>query len=379
MRSVGSEQRDQDGAILLVVLILAVTFALLGIALTSTVEVSVRARSNADAIARADRAAVSGVEWAAAAVMTAGMFDADRTLSLDAGTRAVVSIRVSRAPQVVSAGRCNGAEVTIGADLQLTDGAPLPFAYASFNAQSRFDHSVTVNGSAYFGDSVRPLATGLVPLAMNGDLFLHTSNVLAAGVVTHLSGVNRYGVARLDEPGVSMAPYLALPGDDVPVYRYTGSTEIANRTVNGVIIVDLDLGLLQHLTLRDAVINGTIVVRGLLPLLPLGLTTPEVRIVGATTINGGTARTGNLALLAPDADLKAGSSTGSVVSGVTFVKQCEAMRLVTFEGQLLTKQATVSTSGPYLIDRPAEFRPDVPLGVDWPGPASVRIVWRGRQ
>ncbi len=378
MRSAGN-RGTEHGAILLVVLILAVTFALLGIALTSTVEVSVRARNNADAIARADRAAASGVEWAAAAVMTAGMVDADRTLSLEAGTQAVVSIRVGRSPQVLSAGRCNGAEVTIGADLQLTDGAPLPFAYASFDGTSRFDHAVGITGSAYFGDTTQPITTGTGTLTMGGDLFLATSTALPAGVVAHTSGINRYGVARLDEPGVNTGAYLALAGTEVPVHRYFGSTEIANTTVTGVIIVDLDLGLLQHLTLRDAVINGTVVVRGLLPALPLPLTTPEVRIVGATTINGGTARTGNLALLAPDCDLKAGTSTGSLVSGVALVKQCEAMRLVTFQGQLLTKQATGSTSGPYAIHCPPEFRPDVPLGVDWPGPASVRILWRGRQ
>src|SRR5204863_393291 len=162
----------EDGAILLVVLILAVTFSLLGIALTSTVEVSVRARNNADELTRAERAAVSGIEWAAAAVMTTGMVNGGRTVPLDSGAQAGVT------------------------------------------------------------------------------------------------------------------------------------TEIANRTVNGVVVVSLDLGLGQRLTIRDAVINGTVVVRGLLPALPLlGLTTPEVRIVGATTINGGTARTGNVALLAPDAVL----------------------------------------------------------------------------
>jgi hypothetical protein len=33
----------------------------------------------------------------------------------------------------------------------------------------------------------------------------------------------------------------------------------------------------------------------------------------------------------------------------------------------------------YVIERPATFRPDTPIGITWPGAASVRLVWLGEQ
>lgn len=365
----------ERGAILVLVLMVTVGLGLLGLALAASTETAVRSLGNARALDRAERAAASGVEWAAAAALANGFVDADRAFTSD-GAYVVVALRTAATPQVTSRAVCDGAAVTLRADLEAQPGAPLPFALASFATQSVFDQRVDVEGSAYFGETPRPIGSGSGTLHLAGDLYLVTTTTLASGLVAHSRGATRYGTARIDAPASS--PDAVAGAGGVPVTRFVGSTEIRNRTISGLVVADLDLG--QRLTIRDSVIEGTLVVRVLISgLLGLGLLPPDVCLAGTTTITGGTAATGNLAILGPGCDLSTSGSTGSVVAGVTLVRSGQGLAGVTFRGQLLTLRGTTSSAGPWRVERPAEFVPVVPLGVQWPGPATVRIRWCDRQ
>ena len=106
---------------------------------------------------------------------------------------------------------------------------------------------------------------------------------------------------------------------------------------------------------------------------------PCVRLAGRSSIGGGTAWTGNLAILAPECVLDAPASIDSTIRGVAVVDAVVAIKNVAVVGQLVLLENVESTSGAFSVTRSPEFVPDTPLGVSWPGSEAVRIDWRGRQ
>lgn len=365
---------------LLLALVIAITFGLLSFTLMATHDGARRAIDAGDDVERAERAAASGIEWAAARVVAKGVADATTALDLGDGARVVVDLDATSPPHAVAQGSYRGAAVTIAADFTIVDGAPLPYAFASFDGSSRLDHVVTVLGSAYFGSPSAPIdgrSTG--SLAMYGDLELVSGTSPSASQLTQYQGATRLGVSACATPVVDTKPFETMTSGAVPVRRYSGNTDLAGA-LDGVIVVSL--GAAQTLTIRDATINGTVVVTPALDLLGgggllgTGLLPPTVRIRGATTINGGTAITGNLALLA-ECELQVSSTSGAVVAGVTLVDHLSQPSAITFRGQLVTKQNIDRTSAPFTIERPNGFAPQTPIGIRWPGPSSVRVKWLG--
>jgi hypothetical protein len=110
-----------------------------------------------------------------------------------------------------------------------------------------------------------------------------------------------------------------------------------------------------------------------------GVVLPCVRLAGRTSVGGGTAWTGNLAILAPEAILDAPAAIECTIRGVAVVDAVDAIKNVAVVGQLVLLENVKSTSGTFSVTRPPEFVPDTPLGVTWPGTEAVRIDWRGRQ
>lgn len=373
----------ERGAILLVALMLAATFALLALALLATADSARLGRDNAAAIERAERAATDGIEWAAARVVDRGVVDATTTLTLGPDVSVVVDLDSTSPPRVTAVGRANGTTVTLTAELDIRTGAPLPFALASMTGVSRFDRKTTVRGSAYFGHSSLAIsAASIDDLEMHGDLHLVSAATPPVGVVVHVSGTTLRSVFASPLPVVDLAPFRTMATGAVPVRRYTGNTLFDKRTLDGVVVVEL--GAAQVLTIRDSIVRGTVVVTPSLDLLGgggllgTGLLKPEVRIEGKCLIEGGTATTGNLALLAPDCGLDCDASNDSVVQGVVLVERCLKMKKMIFTGQLVSLHEIKAVTGAWSVERPAGFEPNTPVGVTWPGPSAVRIRWLGR-
>jgi hypothetical protein len=352
----------------------------LSFTLMATHEGARRAIDAGDDAERAERAAAAGIEWAAARVVGKGVADATTTIDLGDGASVVVDLDNTSPPHATAEGRFRGAAVTLAADFTIVDGAPLPYALASLDGSSRLDHVVTVIGSAYFGAPSAPIdARSDGSLAMYGDLELVAGTAPSASLVTHFQGTTRVGVSACAAPVVDTRPFETMTSGAVPVRRYSGSTELTG-ILDGVIVVTLDAA--QTLTIRDATINGTVVVTPALDLLGkggllgTGLLPPLVRIRGATTIQGGTAVTGNLALLA-ECELEVSSTAGASVTGVTLVDHLSQLSPITFRGQLVTLHNVDRTSGPFTVERPNGFAPQTPIGIRWPGPSSVRVKWLG--
>jgi hypothetical protein len=373
--------RGEGGAMLLVALVLCASLALLSLALLASHDGAVRARANASLSRQAESAAAAGVEWAAARDVDRGRIAGTTTLGLGGGRSVTVTI-ASTAPHVVSQGSCSGARVTLTANLTAVGGGPLPHAFASMHGTSKFDHRLVVVGAAYFGDTVPLDASGNQALEMNGDLHLVRSTAPPAGTVLQVSGSTLLGVRTINDPVVDTSPYESMTSGAVPVLRYSGNTMLANTTLDGVVVVQLGSG--QTLTLQDVAVRGAVVVTasaGLLGgggLLGLGLIRPKVRLRGATTIDGGTARTGNLALLAAFCDLD-GNSSSATINGVSLAYRGDRMDRVTFRGQLVLMQEVIDTDNAWRVERAPGFVPDTPIGITWPCQASTRITWLGRQ
>ncbi len=368
----------EQGAILLVALVLCATLGVLSVAVLATQDAALRGRANAAAAQLAEAAAAAGVEWAAARDVEVGRVLGTTTLNLGSGRSAVVTIAGS-SPHVTSKGRCGGAEVTLAANLGVVDGAPLPYAFASFDRTSTIDRDLTIVGSAYFADGT-PL-TGGRDVLMYGDLKLVTNGSLPGGMVQHFSGSTTKGVAAHALPVVDVSAFEAMSAS-ASVRRYSGSTTLKDVDFTGIVVVRLGSG--QTLTIEDSTIHGTVVVTaaaGLLGgggLLGLGLSRPTVRLKGNVTIDGGTPTTGNLALLAAFCTLD-GNTSGATVTGVTLAYECEHMQSITFTGQLVLMERIRDANSSWRVERPVGFTPDTPLGIHWPCQSTTLVTWLGRQ
>lgn len=374
MEGATAARTDERGAILLIVLILSVTLSLLSMALLSTAEVSLRSDTNADHIERAERGARSGVEWGAAAAKAYGIIPFSNSVVLDTGVQVQRQTRAVSNPRFVGAGVSNGVTIRVGADLQSLE-TTRPYAFMSFSGTNRLSHVLTVAGPAYLGAASEPLnTTRAVQIA--GDLDLVTTTTLAAGQVTHSSGVDNYGVAPLTPPAWDTSPFSTASNWTVPYTSYSGSTNLKDVTLNGVVVVSLAAG--QILTLNNVTINGTLVVPWLYPPVLDGFGTPTIEIRGGTTIVGGTAETGNLAVLAPGCTLSAYGGATPDISGVCYVRQIDQLGGCTFSGQMLVRLSIVASGSAFSFSRPAGFVPDVPVGIQWAG-SQWMIRWLGRQ
>src|SRR5687768_15235622 len=300
-----SEARAEErGAALLLALVLCVVLTSLGLSVLAARDSSTRVRSAVTARDRAARLAASGLEWAAAWVMDRGSVATTVTLALGTNRQVRVQVQPASTPQALAEGTCQGAVVRVAANLESKQGAPLPFAYASFDMSNRFEDPVTVKGSAWFEEPFSPItASSGGRLEMHGDLYLRTSSAPASGSVLQVSGATRYSQPALGAPATDVSPFASMTSGAVPVVHYSGTTTIRDRTITGV--VDVALGLLDRLTIENVTIQGTLVVRrtGLLS----SLSYPPVELRGNVNITGGTATTGNLAILAPLCELRGNS------------------------------------------------------------------------
>jgi hypothetical protein len=361
--------------ILLTVLILSVTISLLSMALISTAEMSLRADSNADDLERAETGARSGVEWAAAVLKRSGpLATFSGTTTLDTGVVVNAQLRLLGSPRLVGRGSCNGVEVTVGGDAQ--DIEPTrPYALMSFADTNASTTPITLDGLAYLGEPGTPLKAGSV-LQMADDLDLVTTTPLTAGQVVRTGGATNYGVASVNAPAWDTTPY-SVPGTwTVPYRSVSGTTTIKDQTINGLVVATLAAG--QTLTLDNVILNGTLVVPWAYPPVLELLGTPTIELKGATIV-GGTAQTGNLAILAPGSLLQGNSSTSGSISGVSYVRELDGLRSFTASGKVLVRKALTGNSGHTVtFQRAASFVPDVPVGIDW-GSSKFLIRWLGRQ
>lgn len=367
----------ERGVIMVVVLILAVTFSALSLALLSTAEMSLRVQSNGRDTERAERAAQSGVEWAAAAVKSAAaIVDGTRSTILEPGVVVGATVRSATAPQLLGSGNAYGVAAGYAADAAILPGT-FPHALLSFASQCSISDQLFVDGSAYFGEPTAPLALSAVrPLTIAGDLELVAT--IDPGRVVHSSGTTKLGMTALAEPVWSTLRYTLPTFWTVPYTAYTGATTISNKTLTGIVVVSAGAG--QKLVLDNVRISGTLVVPWVYPpaLELLGL--PTIEVSGTLTIDGGTAETGNLAILAPGAIFKMDSKATADVAGVSYLRQIDGGDGATFRGQLLLRKDLKSTgSGALHVTRPVGFVPTVPQGIVWNGASRVQIDWKGKQ
>lgn len=365
----------ERGAILVVVLILAVTFSVLSMALLSTAEISLRIQGNGQDLERAERGAQSGVEWAAAVVKIGGLLPASRTTVLDTGVRVKAEVRTLVTPNLIGSADGYGVMATVGADAALRVEPP-PHALLSFADTSVLTHELTIDGSAYFGHRP-PLAIGAQPLQMIGNLELATSTALPSGKVVHQKGATSYGVAPLAEPIWDTTRYSLAGNWTVPYRTISGTTTLSGQTLTGIVVVNL-LGK-ETLTIDNSTIQGTLVVPSIYPPLLDLLGVPTIQFGKGVTITGGTSETGNLAILAPTCILKGSANCASRISGVTYVREALGLEGATLSGLLLLRMGVTTPSGPLRVERPAAFTPNVPHGIVWNGSSGVRLTWRGRQ
>lgn len=361
---------------LLLVLILGVTCTMLSLALVSTAEIGLRAETNADDLDRAERGAQSGVEWGAATVKAWGKLARSGTVVLDTGVEVGYSLRLLQSPELLGVGSLNGATVRLGAKMQQLE-RERPYAFSSFSQQTVLTQPVAIAGHAYLGGTPKPLqATSALQMA--GDLDLVTGTALAAGQVVHSSGATAYGVAARTTPVWDTTSFLLDTGWTVPITRYTGNTTITGKSLSGLVIVSLSAG--QRLVLDDVTIRGTLVVPWLYPPALDILGTTSIRLKGTVAIGGGTADTGNLAILAPGSSLERHSTlTSLTVAGVTYALAIDQIENASFQGMVLLRDAMNATLGRIDFVRAQDFVPIVPVGIDLYGGTRYMIAWLGRQ
>ena len=387
VRGQRGERHRERGGILLLALVLSTTFGLLALAVLASADLALRVQQSSGEAERARRAAASGIEWAAAVAMASDTFSVKRTVALTAGVSVTIVADSSKTPQLVATATCEGVVITLGANVRRKSGPPLPYAFASFGGQAVCGADAKFkDGPVYFAEPTGPITAGSRGRidVSNADADLVSSQALTTSQLRVDGGqVIRYGVTPIGRPTVDTTPYATMVSGAVPVKRYTGSTTFFKQTITGIVVVELTA--LQTLTIEETKIFGSIVVRslggdaigsGTLP--GSKLTAPVVRLRGKVTIEGGTATTGNLALLAPGCLLVADVSGGNDVNGVTLVWACGALKGVKFTGQLVTT-TTWDSAESFDVERPSGFVPSTPIGIFWPGGSSVRIDWLGRQ
>ncbi|MBL8755698.1 MAG: hypothetical protein JNK15_20550 [Planctomycetes bacterium] len=367
----GQGERAQRGAALLLALVLTVSLSLLAITVLAGRDMAVAVADHARLRQRAQWAAASGVEWAAAKAMADGLVAATTRFTTDTGDFVGVAVRPLLSPHVVAVGRCDGAEVQLGADLAVMAPAAPSYAFMSLSGTSHFTGKVGVTGSAYFGDALLPLSSLFGTLSMAGDVDLVTVVPVLTNPIVHQSGATRYGVAALTAPVVDVA---AFPADDtagVPVTDYSGTQVLRGLSLAGIVRFSLASG--QSVTLQSTTIDGSIVV------VTTGtiLVQPKLVLLDGAVVNGGTALTGNLAILAPGCSIEGNAAGTKAVGGVVYANKLNQLRDVAFTGMVVTAAGMSGCTGS--IDRPAGFEPDTPLGLTWSGQRNCRILWRGER
>lgn len=370
-----AQREEERGGILLVVLMLSVTCSLLAMALVSTAEVTLRASINADDLDRAERAACSGVEWGAATVEAGGFLGASRSVRFGNGVEVAMQVRVLQTPEVLGTGRSSGAEVVVGADVGFLERGKA-YALSSYEGTNKFGHPTQSDGAIYLGDASTPL-DGNGPLLMAGDLDLVTTNAVTKPTVTHTIGTTSNGVATRTMPAWNTTAFASDLGWTVPITRYSGNTVLQNVTLTGLVVVTLGAG--QTLCLDDVTIDGTLVVPWLYPPALDILGTARIELKDVVQIHGGTADTGNLAILAPGCTLRDAGITSVAVSGVTYALETTDLKETTFTGMVLLRKGITDTKGPMRFTRAADFLADVPVGIEFGASDRVVIHWRGRQ
>jgi hypothetical protein len=369
----------QRGVVLLVVLLLSATVSMLAMSLLATTEISVRSMAAGRGLERAELAARSGVEWAAAKIAASGEVAGTVVVPVGRGTSAEVTLAPGADPNVTSRGRADGVRVTVTANVK-SRAVPVPYAFASFNGASKLPQPLTVLGKAYFGTFLWPInypasvAPAVGPaLILSGDLDLVTSIPLTAGTVDHSGGGStRYGVSPLTLPAADTAAFTTMTTGTVPVHHYTNPSQVKNVTLSGVVVIQLDKG--STVELRACTINGTLVVH---ELSAPTLAATTIAVANDVTIAGGTALTGNLAVLAPDCTINADNASAFDLHGVVYCSRMQNLKNTSVTGMLLTKY-DIETTEAATVTRPAGWSPDLPLGLTLPTTIAQRIVWVGR-
>lgn len=377
----------ERGGILLLALVLSTTFGLLALAALASADMSLRVQQSSGEAERARRAAASGIEWAAAVAMASDTFLVKRTVVLTDGVSVTIEADSTSTPQLKSTGTCEGVAFTFGANVRRKSGPPLPYVFASFGGQAVCGKDAQFkDGPVYFAEPTGPITAGSRGRidVTKGDAFLVSSKALTTAQLRVDAGqVIHYGVSPIGQPTVDTTPYITMASGAVPVTRYLGSTTLYKQAITGIVVVEL--AALQTLTIEDTKIFGTLVVRspggdaigsGTVP--GVKLTAPVVRLRGTVTIEGGTATTGNLALLAPGCILLADTAGSKDLNGVTFVWACGEMKDIKALGQFVTTTSWDSTEN-FEVKRPAGYVPSTPIGISWPGGSSLRIEWLGKQ
>ncbi|MEM7202811.1 MAG: hypothetical protein AAF628_21305 [Planctomycetota bacterium] len=371
---------DRAGIVLLTVLFLSTTFVALSLSLLATAESAVRALSSGRDLDRAERAAQSGVEWAAAQIGVTGIVDTTMLVPLETDVEALVQITAGAQPNVLAEGRARGATVTLGATVGYVR-EPLDYAFASFADANKFKETVFVSGKVYLGDPTEPIdisASDSPALDITGDLHLVMPPSLPSGTVDHhgMGSNTDYDATVYAAPVWDTTQFETMTSGMVTVHHYSGATTIKDQTLDGIVVVAL--GASDKLKLENATINGTLVVPTDYDVARNGA--QEIELKKTSTINGGTALTGNLAILAPHSELHCPGKDDKVCNGVVYVESVRNPHAVTIEGQLLVRFDTIETKKEELtITRSWSWRPDVPLGLEWPAGPHLRIDWAGRQ
>lgn len=366
---------------------LSTTFGLLALAALASADMSLRVQQSSGEAERARRAAASGIEWAAAVAMASDTFSVKRTVALADGVSVTIEADSTSTPQLKATGTCEGVALTFAANVRRKSGSPLPYAFASFGGQAVCGKDAHFkDGPVYFAEPTGPITAGSSGRidVTKGDAYLVSSKALTTAQLRVDAGqVIHYGVTPIGRPTIDTTPYTTMVSGAVPVTRYVGSTTLYKQTITGIVVVEL--ATLQTLTIEDTKIFGSLVVRslggdaigsGTVP--GIKLTAPVVRLRGSVTIEGGTATTGNLALLAPGCLLLADTSGAKNLTGVVFVWACGVLKDVKVVGQLVTT-TTWDSSESFDVDRPSSFVPSTPIGISWPGGSTLRIEWLGKQ
>ncbi|MCU0867042.1 MAG: hypothetical protein MUC36_24930 [Planctomycetes bacterium] len=354
----------QAGVALLLALATTVVLSLLALSVLASREASVAVGEQVDARERAHRAALSGAEWAVAQAMDAGAVATSAAIELDDGSTVAVVMDRTRSPHVVVDGHRDGVVVRLQADLEVNLPPTPPHAWVSLSSTTSLSEDLAVNGSAHLNGGL-PL-TPLLPgkLRMNGNLFLSTSSTVGSSAIVHLTGTTTRGVQAIAAPTMVPAEIPVTATDDVPVTSYSGSTQLQNTPLVGIVRVALAAG--ETLELNNVNLNGTLVVVG-----PNSLLNRARLRLSNVTIQGGTALTGNLAVLAGNIAMESNRGT---VTGVSVLHSVLEAQRTTINGMLVTTAGMIVPSTGFTITRTAGFVPDTPLGLRW-GTPRFRLRW----
>jgi hypothetical protein len=368
------------GAALLVALILVVLFSALSWSLLATTEIAVRSENAALNLRRAERAAQSGIEWAAADIARTGLGTRNATVPIGPGAFAEVSILSTGSPTVTSRGTADRVSITLVANVTREPG-PFPYTVASYSGTSVLRRALDSDGPVYFADPTNPidLVRSIGPsqgpaLKVRGDLDLVSPTPLPAGMVDYKSGgETNLAVAPLPQSVVDTAPFLGLTSGAVAVHHFAGTTTLRNLNFAGIVVVRLGLG--DSLEIHNTTIQGTLVVHP--TYTPANGTATRISLKGSVTIGGGTAWTGNLAVLAPDGVLDGTFSVDVDLNGVVFCHSVFDAVETQISGMLLTN--AISTIGTdFRVVVPSGFAPNLPLGLTLRSRDRWVIEWLGR-